>query len=73
MKFFSSQKKRNKLVAARAGPVPESALNNLSKFRGPPQNTARGYMLNLIALSSKSLGNADKEYGIRYLEYIVGK
>lgn len=30
-------------------------------------------MLNLIALASKSLENADKEYGIRYLEYIVRK
>ena len=37
------------------------------------ESIARGYMLNLIALASKSLQNADKEYGIRYLEYIVGK
>jgi hypothetical protein len=37
------------------------------------ENIARGYMLNLIALASKSFEKADKEYGIRYLEYIVGK
>jgi len=37
------------------------------------ENIARGYMLNLIALASKSLEHADTEYGIRYLEYIVGK
>jgi hypothetical protein len=36
------------------------------------ENIARGYMLNLIALASKSLENADKDYAIRYLEYIVG-
>ncbi len=37
------------------------------------ENIARGYMLNLIALYSKTLENADTEYGKRYLEYIVGK
>ena len=37
------------------------------------ENIARGYMLNLIALASRSFEKADKEYGIRYLEYIVGK
>ena len=37
------------------------------------ENIARGYMLNLIALASMSLENADIEYGKRYLEYIVGK
>ena len=30
-------------------------------------------MLNLIALYSKSLESGDSKYGIRYLEYIVGK
>lgn len=37
------------------------------------ETIARGYMFNLIALYSKSLGNADADYGKRYLEYIVGK
>ena len=37
------------------------------------ENVARGYMLNLIAIASKSMEKADTGYAVRYLEYLVGK
>ena len=50
-----------------------SRIKQLHSRMDSLESHARGYMLNLIALASKSLENADKDYGIRYLEYIVGK
>ena len=37
------------------------------------ERNARGYLLNLAALASKSLAGADVEYGINYIRYFVGK
>lgn len=49
-----------------------SRIKQLRSRLSSLESNARGYILNIIALASKSLKNADKEYAVRYLEYWIG-
>ncbi|MFC1954022.1 hypothetical protein ACFLU7_00490 [Chloroflexota bacterium] len=50
-----------------------SRLKQLKSKKDTLEGHARGYLLNLAALASKSLPGADIEYGKRYIEYFVTK
>jgi len=50
-----------------------SRLKQLRSKKDTLEGHARGYLLNLAALASKSLKGADSEYGKRYIIYFVEK
>lgn len=53
-----------------------SGVNRLKQLKAKKDNLeshARGYLLNLTAMASKSLAGSDTEYGKRYIEYFIWK
>jgi len=50
-----------------------SRLKQLRAKKDNLESHARGYLLNIAAMASKSLVGSDVEYGINYIGYFVGK